>query len=200
MRKLPESLQYWSLFIGLILGIFLVLYAAWVYLVPSAWKGGVLVVFQPKPLGITAQAGQRLVETSCSGTLLPDAFEPEIQDDTCAFSAYAQPWKHSYITLNTYYPSQVKDVDTDWRTRWQRLDAQLASRDEVLWGGKKAIRYVEYYPQNKESMVTYLLLLDDALPLRNNIAIKEFELRAWYTSQTDKDLAQSTIEQWQWRF
>ncbi|MCC7543650.1 hypothetical protein IT415_02980 [bacterium] len=175
-------------------------YLLWVFVVPDAWRHRLEVKLQPKPVSVAAQAGQKLLVTDCSALALPEDFEWHTAEDTCSFSAYSRPRKHIYITLNTYIDSEVRDAESDWRNRWSGLEAQLKSREMVQWGNKTADKLVEQYPQNSESMVTFLLTLRDPLPLQSGYKLKQFELRAWYTSQSDRDVVDAVVRDWQWRF
>lgn len=177
-----------------------VLYVLWQLLASRAWQDRLQVHMQPKPVGITAQSGQKLLTTDCSALVLPEDFDWQIESDTCRFSAYSRPRKHVYVTLNTYTHEQVKGGEVDWRDRWESLDAELSSHEQVQWGGKVVDKFIEFYPQNKESMVTYLFTLNDELPLKSSVRLKQFELRAWYTSQSDREIIDATVRDWQWRF
>lgn len=158
------------------------------------------VYMQPKSISIVPESGQKLYSTDCSALILSEDFDWQSESDTCRFSAYSRPRKHVYVTLNTYTREQVEGSEADWKRRWGTLGAELLSREQIQWGGRSAEKFIEYYPQNKESMVTYVLTLADELPLKSSVRLKQFELRAWYTSQSDRELIDAVVRTWQWRY
>ena len=178
----------------------IMIFVLWRLLAPRAWQDRTRIYLESKPVSVVAQPGQKLLTTDCNALVLPEDFDWRVESDTCRFSAYSRPRKHVYVTLNTYTREQVKGAEADWKNRWESLGAELSSREQVQWGGKSAEKFIEYYPQNNESMVTYLLTLTDELPLKSSVRLKQFELRAWYTSQSDREVIDATVRGWQWRY
>lgn len=154
-----------------------------------------------QPTNLAQKTSFKLVQTDCYEFYLPEDFEISINAD-CLTNAYARPRKHSYFNIAPYY-----DVDSEqamiarWRARWLTLGAKEVSLDRVVWGGKTAWRAEEEYPQNGQRFVSYLLFLgEEAFRVDGKAALSAFELRAWATTDADKDLAVQAMQDWHWRF
>ena len=87
-----------------------------------------------------------------------------------------------------------------WRQRWLTLGAVEKSRDRVIVGGRTGWRLEEFYPQNNESFVSYLVFLEDPIRVDGQDPITAFELRAWATTEPDRTFATEVLQDWQWRF
>lgn len=154
-----------------------------------------------QPVSLAQRTGFKLVQTDCYEFYLPEDFEISVNAD-CLTNAYARPRKHSYFNIAPYYDvGSEQAMIARWRARWLTLGAVEVSLDRVVWGGKTAWRAEEEYPQNGQRFVSYLLFLgEEAFRVDGKAALSAFELRAWATTDADKDLAVQVMQDWHWRF
>jgi hypothetical protein len=154
-----------------------------------------------QPVSLAQKTGFRLIQTDCYEFYLPEDFEISTNAD-CLTNAYARPRKHSYFNIAPYYNVDSEEaMIARWRARWLTLGAVEGSLDKVVWGGKTAWRVEEEYPQNGQRFVSYLLFLgEEAFRVDGKAAVSAFELRAWATNDTDKDLVVQALQDWHWRF
>jgi hypothetical protein len=179
------------LLIGLFLG-----FLAWRF-----WVGQrEIVSFTPKSIELVDRTDMQRVETACYEMYLPKDFEV-IKNMDCRMGAYARPRKHSYFQVSPYYAvDSEEEMLVKWRERWLTLGAEERTKDRIVIGGRLAWRLVDYYPQNKESFVTYLVFLDAGIRVDGKDLIRAFELRGWSTSEADQSLIARLIQDWHWRF
>ncbi len=179
------------LLIGLFLG-----FLAWRFWVSQRE----IVSFTPKSIELVDRTDMQRVETACYEMYLPKDFEV-IKNMDCRMGAYARPRKHSYFQVSPYYAvSSEEEMLVKWRERWLTLGAEERTKDRIVIGGRLAWKLVDYYPQNKESFVTYLVFLDAGIQVDGKDSIRAFELRGWSTSEADQNLIAGIIQDWHWRF
>lgn len=156
--------------------------------------------FRPKPLVLEEKPDQTRVEARCYEFYIPADFEITSNPD-CLTGAYARPRKYTYFQVSPYYGAQSEEAMIEnWRQRWLTLGAVEKSRDRVIVGGRTGWRLEEFYPQNNESFVSYLVFLEDSIRVDGQEPITAFELRAWATTEPDRAFAVEVLQDWQWRF
>lgn len=156
--------------------------------------------FTPHELELPEKPDRKRVDTSCYEFYLPLDFEV-IENADCQLNAYARTRKYSYLQVSPYYDIADETAMIErWRSRWLTLGAVERSRDRVIIDGHTAWRMEDYYPQNRESFVSYLILLDKPIRVDGGDIIAAFELRFWATSDLDREFTTDTISGWQWRF
>ena len=156
--------------------------------------------FRPKPLVLEEKPDRTRVETRCYEFYMPTDFEVTSNPD-CLTGAYARSRKYTYFQVSPYYGVQNEGAMIErWRQRWLTLGAVEKSRDRVIIGGRTGWRLEEFYPQNNESFVSYLVFLEDPIRVDGQEPITVFELRAWATTEPDRTFAAEVIQDWQWRF
>lgn len=171
----------------------------------AVWSNGKHPVYsrklEPKPTSLSQKSGYKLVQTDCYEFYLPEDFEISINAD-CLANAYARPRKHNYFNVAPYYDIANEQAMIErWRERWLTLEAKETSLNRVTWAGKTAWRAEEEYPQNGQRFVSYLIFLGaDSFRLDGETAVSAFELRAWASSEADRELTTHVLQDWHWRF
>lgn len=196
-RHRREELISRLIYIGVVFGIVCFLgFLGW-----RLWRSGQGTErFIPKELSLVDRPDYKRVDAQCYEFYIPTDFEL-MQNLDCQLNAYARPRKHSYFQVSPYYDVQDEAAMIEkWRERWLTLGATERSRDRVVIGGRTAWRMEDFYSQNNESFVSYLVFLDQPIRVDGRDAITAFELRAWATSEADRALAAEIIQDWQWRF
>lgn len=154
----------------------------------------------PQPISLADRSDRQRVEMPCYEFYLPQDFEL-LKSPDCQLNAYARPRKHAYFQVTPYYNLATEDdMFGRWRERWLTLGAVERSRDRVIIGGRTAWKLVDYYQQNGESFVSYLVFLEDSINVDGRDSIRAFELRAWATSSADQALVDEVLQDWRWRF
>ena len=153
----------------------------------------------PKPVSMQPTSDQVVVQTACFAFLLPKDFETTSSAD-CTVNSYARPRKYQYVNVAPYYGMQSDDeMLSRWRQRWLTLNGAEKDLRQTTVAGKPAWRVVDYYAQNQESFVTYLVRLPRPVRVEGSQPVTALEIRAWGTAEVDRQLLESVIATWQWR-
>jgi hypothetical protein len=170
-----------------------------------AWRMQIFIRSQPqarlapKPVSMQPTSDQVVVQTACFAFLLPKDFETTSSADWTG-NSYARPRKYQYVNVAPFYGVQSDDeMLSRWRQRWLTLDGGEKDLSQTTVAGKPAWRVVDYYSQNQESFVTYLVRLPRPVRVEGSQPVTALEIRAWGTTEADRQLLESVIATWRWR-
>lgn len=155
--------------------------------------------FEPKNVFIEAPSGQQKIENKCYALLLETSFEYTTAPD-CTMNAYARLRKYQYVNVSAYY-GHFGEVELmkKWESRWLKIGAEKVSQNWIEVDGRKSLRVIEQYPQNQEKFVTIITPLDSGKRLDSKELVSALEIRMWYRSESDIQLAEAVLNSWRWR-
>lgn len=187
------------LVVTLIVAVGMVIFAVASWRLASYWQSRPTARLSPKPMTLQAGANQAVVQTDCYGFMLPDEFATSYSAD-CTENTYARSRKYQYINVAPYYGvTSDEAMLARWRERWLTLGGTERDLTRLSLAGKSAWRVVDYYPQNQESFVTYLVRLPRPVRINGDQPVSALEIRGWGTSDADRQLLDAMISSWQWR-